>query len=173
MKQVFVAAIAVGFLWTGGLNAQNANDLPPELRAILEMTKPEDSGGESGAGDEEQAYPNREIRTWADMVEDWMTPRPVPKAAIVRIDERYAYPHPAVRFKMEIVRVDGDTVWLKGIPPEDPESKMHNMWLQHEAAQVKMLAEREVAARVEMASSSISSCRSCPRQPSRRFNSRQ
>ncbi len=113
------------------------------------MDPSQDAEEEQDAATEDEGIPKREIRTWEDMVEDWMTPRPVPKAAIVRLEGGYAYPHPGVRFKMEIVREEGDTVWLKGIPPEDPESKMHNMWLQQEAAQVRMLAEREVADQVE------------------------
>jgi hypothetical protein len=66
------------------------------------------------------------------MVDDWMRPRPVPANVIVRIDEKYAYPHPAVAFKMEIVKEEGDTVWLRGIPPEDPESALHKMWITRE-----------------------------------------
>ncbi len=146
MKKTLVAVFAVGFMWAIVTVAQELEDMPPELRAILEMKPTEDTGEEAPAATaEDDGIPRREIRNWADMVEDWMTPRPVPKAAIVRLDGRYAYPHPAVRFKMEIVREEGDTVWLKGIPPEDPESKMHNMWLQRQAQQVKMLAEREMA----------------------------
>jgi hypothetical protein len=94
--------------------------------------------GESQTG----AQPPR-LKTWSEMVENWMTVRPVAKSGIVRIDEQYCYPHRAVSFKMEIVREDDDTVWVRGLPPEDPESAMHKMWLRREATQQDTIALRE------------------------------
>jgi hypothetical protein len=82
-------------------------------------------------------------RSWEEMVTDWMTPRPVPKSIIIRLDEKYAYPHAAVTFKMEIVREDEDTVWLRGLPPEDPESALHDMWLRRERQEMIYQAQRD------------------------------
>jgi hypothetical protein len=73
-----------------------------------------------------------ERQTWEDFMIEWMTPRPVSKSIAVVIDERYAYPHPAVSLKMEIVREDEDTLWLRGISPENPESPIHDMWAQRQ-----------------------------------------
>lgn len=81
--------------------------------------------------------------SWEEMVTDWMTPRPVPKDVIVRIDEKHAYPHAAVTFKMEIVREDENTVWLRGLPPEDPESALHDMWLRRERDEMVYEAQRD------------------------------
>ncbi len=73
--------------------------------------------------------------SFEDFVEFWMTPRPYPKSTIVRLDEHHAYPHPAVPWKMEIVKEDKDTVWLRSLPPENPESPIHREWLMHENAE--------------------------------------
>ncbi len=81
--------------------------------------------------------------SWEELVADWLTPRPVPKHIIVRIDEKYAYPHAAVSFKMEIVKEEGDTVWLRGLPPEDPDSAIHDLWLRREYEELAQSAARE------------------------------
>jgi len=78
------------------------------------------------------ATTKRAPQTWEDFIEDWLTPRAVAKSLAVRVDEKYAYPHPAVSIKMEIVKEDEDTLWLRGIPPEDPESPLHDLWAQRE-----------------------------------------
>ncbi len=80
-------------------------------------------------------------KTWEEFIEDWLTPRQVEKSIIVRIDEKYAYPHPAVSIKMEIVKEEGDFVWLRGIPPEDPESPLYGVWSQRQGEE-RMLKDR-------------------------------
>jgi hypothetical protein len=72
--------------------------------------------------------PRKEQQSWGEFIEDWLTPRQVEKSMAVRIDEKHAYPHPAVSIKMEIVREDDTHLWLRGIPPEDPESPLHRIW---------------------------------------------
>jgi len=67
-------------------------------------------------------------KTWEEFIADWLTPREVEKSIAVRVDDKYAYPHPAVSIKMEIVKEDEDTLWLRGIPPEDPESPLNGIW---------------------------------------------
>jgi hypothetical protein len=86
------------------------------------------------------AKPKKEPKSWAEIVENWMTVRPLAKSRIVRIDEQYCYPHAAVSFKMEIVQEDDDTVWVRGLPPEDPESALHKMWLRRESSQRDLVA---------------------------------
>ena len=56
-----------------------------------------------------------------EFIADWLTPKPFSKKHALQIDDKYAYPHLASSIKMEIVREDEDTVWLRGIPPENPE----------------------------------------------------
>ena len=107
----------------------------------------EQAGDGSSLSDAEQQELEKRTgttyRSWQEMLEDWMTPRPVAKDTIVRIDDKYAYPHAAVAFKMEIVKEEGDTVWLRGLPPEDPESALHDMWLNREYEQMAYTANRE------------------------------
>jgi hypothetical protein len=83
------------------------------------------------------------FKSWDEMVADWLTPRPVPKDIIVRLDEKHAYPHPAVSLKMEIVREDETTVWLRGLPPEDPESALHEMWRRRERDELTYRTQRD------------------------------
>ena len=61
----------------------------------------------------------------------------------MRIDENYAYPHIVAGTKMIIVREDGDYIWLRGAPPEDPNSPLHKIWAKREARQAvsRTLAE--------------------------------
>jgi hypothetical protein len=93
----------------------------------------------------------RKPKSWREMVDDWMKVRPVAKQRIIRIDDQYCYPHGAVSFKMEIVREDDDTVWVRGIPPENPESALHKLWLRREATQRDLLVREELAAEYGMA----------------------
>ena len=80
-------------------------------------------------GETEMSWdPSSEQKSWEEFIADWMTPRKVEKSVILRIDEKYAYPHPAVSLKFEIVKEDDEFVWLVGIPPEDPESPLHAFW---------------------------------------------
>ncbi len=84
-------------------------------------------------GETEMAWtPRKGTQTWEEFIADWLTPREVEKSIAVRIDEKYAYPHPAVSLKMEIVKEDEDTLWLRGIPPEDPVSPLHDLWSQRQ-----------------------------------------
>jgi hypothetical protein len=88
----------------------------------------------TAAGQTELAWtPRKGTQTWEEFIADWLTPRPVEKSIAVRVDEKYAYPHVAVSIKMEIVKEDEDTLWLRGIPPEDPESPLHSFWAQRQA----------------------------------------
>ena len=76
--------------------------------------------------------PRKGRQTWEEFLEDWLTPRKVEKSVAIRIDDKHAYPHPAVSIKMEIVDEDDTYLWLRGIPPEDPESPLHGVWSQRQ-----------------------------------------
>jgi hypothetical protein len=115
--------------------------------AAPETTPVPVAGAASSEQEPAQPAPARRIPTsfksWDEMVADWLTPRPVPKDIIVRIDEKHAFPHPAVSLKMEIVREDETTVWLRGLPPEDPESALHEMWRRRERDELVYQTQRE------------------------------
>ncbi len=103
-------------------------NLTPEERERLERFR-------------ENALP--ESATFTDFVAYWLTPRPYPKDSVVMIDEGHAHPHPAVPWVMEIVKEDEDNVWLRALPPENPDSPIHQEWLMYEQTQVEWLNWRE------------------------------
>jgi hypothetical protein len=88
----------------------------------------------------------RKWETWSEFVGWWMTPRPFDKKYVVRIDEKYAYPHVVSSVKMEIVREDEDHIWLRGASPEDPHSPLYKLWARREADQAIELEWQEIAA---------------------------
>ena len=134
---------AVILLPFGSASAQTASPTPaPAPQAVQpvpvrpgsaevpqEFLKP--PTGEKAKRLEEQAKWIREHRSksFEEMLEKWLTPKPYPKSQVVWIDKKHAYPHRAVPWKMEVVKVEGDTVWLRGLPPEDPESAIHPLWV--------------------------------------------
>jgi len=83
--------------------------------------------------------------TWSEFVEFWMTPRPFDKKYVVRIDEKYAYPHVVSSIKMEIVREDEDHIWLRGTSPENPNSPLYKWWARREADQAIALEWQELS----------------------------
>ena len=104
------------------------NNLTPEERERLERMR-------------ENALP--EGSTFADFVAYWLTPRPYPKASVVMIDEQHAHPHPAVPWVMEVVKEDEDNIWLRALPPENPDSPIHSEWLMYERTQAEWLNWRD------------------------------
>jgi len=96
----------------------------------------------TAAGETEMAWtPSKEQQTWDEFLADWLTLRQVEKSIAVRIDETHAYPHPAVSLKMEIVKEDETYLWLRGIPPEDPESPLHAWWVKRQGEE-RLLKDR-------------------------------
>ncbi len=85
--------------------------------------------------------PRKGLQTWDEFMADWLEPRRVEKSIAVRIDDDHAYPHPAVSIKMEIVDEDDTSLWLRGIPPEDPDSPLHGVWSQRQGEQ-RLIKER-------------------------------
>jgi hypothetical protein len=98
---------------------------------------PESAGKGKTAKKKKEAEDPVSTKSWAEMMKDWQTVRPVPKEAIIRIDDKYCYPHGYAAFKVEIVKEDEDTVWIRGLPPEDPNSPLHKMWLQREGEELQ------------------------------------
>jgi len=102
-----------------------------------------DQGAKTLASAAGEAAPKK-FATFDEWISWMRKPRPYPKATIVRLDDKHAYPHRAVPWKMEIVREEGDTVWMRLPPPEDPDSVLHKPWLEHERTSMeaaKRLAE--------------------------------
>ena len=120
----------------------------PEVKIPTPVPTPRGEVGGSeraiatAAGETEMTWtPKKTKQTWEEFLADWLTPRQVEKSVAVRIDEKYAYPHPAVSIKMEIVKEDETSLWLRGIPPEDPESPLHPTWKQRQGEE-RLLKER-------------------------------
>lgn len=129
---------------------QGIPGLPEDLEAQIKAGKKGSSSSDSAAAAEDADQtqpindgPKTKPKTWEEILEQWLTPIKIPKSKIVPIDEHHAYPHAAVHFKMEIVKEEGDFVWLVGIPPEDPESALHQMWTERQVNEAKMLIKRE------------------------------
>ncbi|RLE22654.1 MAG: hypothetical protein DRJ61_07930 [Acidobacteria bacterium] len=154
IKQSIVVGLVMGVV--GVVGAQQGPDLPPDLEAKLKAAREAGSVDEKAdtkqpKSDTKQPKPEHrsfiapedQPKSFQDLVEIWMTPRPYPKASIERIDDRHARPHSAVPWKMEIVKEEGDTVWLRGIPAEDPESALHKAWLDQQKGEATLLAKRE------------------------------
>ncbi len=138
-----VACLTAAAAAVGAQNVQDIPGLPGELEAQLKARQAaEESGSVSGASDTD-AEAKVKPKTWEEIVEQWMTPMKVHKNNIVRIDDHFAYPHAAVPFKMEIVKEEGDFVWLKGLPPEDPDSALYPMWMKRQEEEAQLLVKRE------------------------------
>jgi len=147
MKKMGLSGVFLLWGMSSSAFGQEKAQFPPEIAAKLKAakTKARAEAQTKEKQSEEKTEPavNEKSKTFEELVQDWMTPRPVPKKSIVRIDEHYAYPHSAVPFKMEIVKEEGDFVWLRGIPPENPESAMHKMWIKEQSNQAMYLAKKE------------------------------
>jgi hypothetical protein len=137
------SSLSVGVLvMVAGLSVGWSLERPP-ASAAAEATPAAEPALPAEGQQEPASRARTNFRSWDEMVADWLTPRPVPKDTIVRIDETHAYPHPAVSLKMEIVREDETTVWLRGLPPEDPESALHEMWQRRERDELTYKTARD------------------------------
>lgn len=134
LHNALLVLVAVGVSWSP-LGAQQATPTAADPRA-------EDAGGAT-TGDDEKASRPEQGDTWEEFVKRWLTPRPYPKEQVIKIDEKYAYPHVAVGYSMEIVREDDDAIWLVGLPPENPRSPLHTMWLQRQVDELDAVYRQE------------------------------
>lgn len=139
MTRIFTVLLVVGVAFAAVLGwAQDQGS--EELAAELKKQQSEVGAEQQASPVAVKKKPPKEPKSWSEIVENWMTVRPLEKSRIVRIDEQYCYPHAAVSFKMEIVREDDDTVWVRGLPPENPESALHKLWRRREATQRDLVA---------------------------------
>jgi hypothetical protein len=104
----------------------------------------------SGAVSRDELAGAREenTRTFQEFVNQWMTPIKLKASEIYPLSEQYAYPHPNVPLKMEIVREEGEFVWLRGIPPENPESPLHVEWLKKQKEEALKVVASEFEDRI-------------------------
>jgi len=131
--------------------AQEGPTLPPDIQMKLDAAKKkaeqeqvEGAGTNSGKqAVKKTPAPKREPQSWNELVEEMRRPISVPKKNIVRIDETHAYPNPAVNIKMEIVREEGNQIWLRGLPPEDPDSVLHELWLRRQVGAVERIESKK------------------------------
>ena len=143
MRLKFVLEVGVGAAaMIIGLAVGWSQETPP-AGSVTEQTPPAGEAQSHETAKEPTPQAGAKYGSWEEFLEDWMTPKPVPKDVIVRIDEKHAYPHVAVGFKMEIVREDETTVWLRGLPPEDPDSALHNFWLRRERDELAYTMQRD------------------------------
>lgn len=128
-----------------GLNQASAQRQGSERGAatLQEVAKSNSGKSAESSKDSKQKLMPEPPKTWEELVGRMRTPIPVPKKDIVRIDEKYAYPSRFVPTKMEIVKEEGDTVWLRGLPPEDPDSAIHELWLKRQEQEMNLLVSRE------------------------------
>jgi hypothetical protein len=142
-----LAAMAVAVLAVAGASSQEAKT------GVADEVVGEDTAAQSDSDLlteiekkelEALTTPGRRFDTWEEFVAWWTTPRPFKKERVVRIDENYAYPHIVASTKMLIVREDENYVWLRGAPPEDPNSPLHKIWARREARQAAELAIAEM-----------------------------
>lgn len=133
----------LGLIGMAPLSAQDLSELPPELAAQIRADQAQEKAQDDEASSSEAPAKPEERETWEEMVDRWTTPMPVPKASVTKIDDTYAYPHPAIPIKMKIVGEDEEHYWLVGLPPEDPGSPLHNMWIRRQENEVLLRMKRE------------------------------
>ncbi len=120
---------------------------PPATRSEEPKTSSEEPS--EGVRSEElmrqrlEYFQNKPRQSWDQFVAEWLTPKPFAKKQVVQIDEKYAFSHVASSIKMEIVREDEDSIWLRGIPPEDPESPLYPVWAQRQADEARFVQAAE------------------------------
>ncbi len=143
MAIVAMAVFVVAGVWSQEPAPEGAQDVTGEDTG-------ESPGGDVLTDTESKALqnvsgPGERFKTWSEFVEWWIKPRPFDKEWVLRIDENYAYPHVVSSTKMLIVREDDEFVWLRGAPPEDPNSPLYKIWAKREARQAVELTVAEMA----------------------------
>lgn len=84
--------------------------------------------------------------SYSELIGRLMEPIAVPKADLIPLGDGLFAPHKAIPWKMVVVKEEGDTVWVRQLPPEDPRSSVHKLWIMQ---QQRELAELEFDRRAE------------------------
>ncbi|MFV2074025.1 MAG: FG-GAP repeat domain-containing protein [Thermoanaerobaculales bacterium] len=143
-KRVITVLLAFGLAATIGWAQQGpSGDGKTDIDAQAETVG---STGERITEEQHQElekFTTQRFETWEEFLIDWMAPKPVPKKGIVRIDDRFVFPHVAVSYKMEIVREEGETIWLRNLPPDDPQSPIHPIWVRNQIREIGLAMQSE------------------------------
>ncbi len=83
-------------------------------------------------------------QTFEEWLAKMLEPVKVPAAHVVRNEDGTVNPSRVLLWKMELVREEGEFLWLRHLPPENPQSQLHRFWLRHEQEQLRkaQLADR-------------------------------
>ena len=83
---------------------------------------------------------------WAEFLKDYYKVHKVPKAKAIRLSPQFAWAHPVIKIKMEVVDEDAEFLYLRNLPIEDPESGAHNAWLAREQMEAVAIMQKERSA---------------------------
>lgn len=83
------------------------------------------------------------VDEWAEFMKEYYTVHKVPKAKAIRLSQQFAWPHPVIKIKMEVVNEDEESLYLRNLPIEDPESGAHNAWLAREQMEAMAIMQKE------------------------------
>ena len=138
-NRVVAAFLVVGVIATAGWSQQVTPEAGNPEAAPAATPAPEKDllGPEKHEGQQKVSGGEKEFNTWSEFVADWLTAKPYNKRQVIKIDDRYAYPHVAAGIKMEIVSEDDEFIWLRGISPEDPNSSLYRVWARREADEAR------------------------------------
>jgi hypothetical protein len=145
-NRVFAASLVVAMIAALGWS----QDAPKTVKEESAKAEPETAGQDALSAEESEELQRlsggkKPQRTWSEFIADLMTPKPFDKRQVIKIDDRYAYPHVVSGIKMEIVREDDEFIWLRGISPEDPNSPLYKVWAKREADEAVALDWKDIA----------------------------
>jgi len=145
MAILVLALVAAVGAWSQELVSEGAQEAPGKDATV----SPDDDALSDAEKKnlEKMSIPWKRFETWEELVEYWTTPQPFEKKSVLRIDEEYAYPHLIASVKMQVVGEDDEFVWLRGVPPEDPNSPLYAIWARREARQAVALTLDKMASR--------------------------
>lgn len=83
------------------------------------------------------------VDEWEQFMKDYYKVHKVPKAKAVRLSPQFAWAHPVIKIKMEVVDEDAEWLYLRNLPIEDPESGAHNAWLAREQMEAMAIMQKE------------------------------
>jgi hypothetical protein len=145
-NRVFAASLVVAMIAALGWSQETQKTVKEESV----KAEPETAGKDTLSAEESEELQRlsggkKPQRTWSEFIADLMTPKPFDKRQVIKIDDRYAYPHVVSGIKMEIVREDDEFIWLRGISPEDPNSPLYKAWAKREADEAVALDWKDIA----------------------------
>lgn len=83
------------------------------------------------------------VDEWAEFMKEYYTVHKVPRAKAIRLSPQFAWPHAVMKIKMEVVDEDEESLYLRNLPIEDPESGAHNAWLAREQMEAMAIMQKE------------------------------